>query len=286
MVGKKTLSTITKMSPTFSCYILYFLRTGKIPNLKYPRDFNEKMTYLKLYKYASNPLVIQCTDKYLVRDYVKLKGYEHILNEIYGVYDNFDEIDFSKLPVKFALKCNHGCAYNIICNNKSKFDLSKSRRLVGSWLKEKYGLATQELQYSKIQPRIIIENNLSDDSGFVPIDYKLYCFNGKVVYILVATERYAKTKWNFYDTSWNEVIYFKNQNLNSKSPKKPTRLKEMIRIANDLSSDFPFVRVDLYEKDNRIIFGELTFTPSCCCNPDYTNQGLRKLGSLLTIKET
>ena len=175
---------------------------------------------------------------------------------------------------------------NIICNDRSKFDLSKSRRLIGTWLNEKYGLATQELQYSKIQPRIIAEKNLSDDKGYVPIDYKLYCFNGKVEYILVATERYAKIKRNFYDTSWNEVIYFKNQNLNSKSPKKPTRLKEMIHIANDLSSVFPFVRVDLYEKDNSIIFGELTFTPSCCCSPDYNELGLRELGKLLTIKET
>ena len=159
-MSKRFFELLTKISPLLSCKLLYFIRTKKIPNLKKPITFNEKTTYLKLNNYSKNDLVVKCADKYEVRKYVEDKGYSKLLNELYGVYDNFDEIDFEKLPNKFALKCTHGCAYNIICSDKSKFNKEEARKKVNKWMKEKYGYATTELHYTKIKPKIIIEKYL------------------------------------------------------------------------------------------------------------------------------
>lgn len=282
--GKILMSGITRLSPTMGAYILYLLRTHKIPNLKNPRDFNEKMTYLKLNDYAHDERIVRCSDKYLVRDYVKSKGYAKILNDLYGVYDTFDEIDFSKLPDKFALKCTHGCAYNVICHDKAKLDLFNARNIISKWLKEKYGFATQELHYTKIKPRIIAEKNLCDNNGLMPIDYKLYCFNGEVKAIMVATDRDTRLKLNYFSKEWVELNYGKNSWRNDDLPKKPMTLNKMISVAEDLSSGFDFVRVDLYEKDDSVLFGELTFTPACGCAPYYSSEGIDTLGNFIILK--
>ena len=192
-IGKKFFEILTRISPRLSAKILYIYRTKEIPHLKNPKKFNEKMTNLKL-TYKDNQLVSQCADKYGVREYVKSKGLEHILNELYLICNNPDEIDFDKLPDKFALKCTHGCGYNIICNDKSKLDIKETKTKLNKWLKEKYGLATQELHYLNIKPRIICEKYLCDENGKLPLDYKIYCFNGVPKCILVCSEREEKVK--------------------------------------------------------------------------------------------
>ena len=116
-IGKKFLELLTRVSPKLSARFLYIYNTKQIPHLKNPKNFNEKMTKLKL-TYKDNQLVSKCADKYEVREYVKSKGLGHILNELYFVCDDPDEINFEKLPDKFALKCTHGCGYNIICSDK------------------------------------------------------------------------------------------------------------------------------------------------------------------------
>ena len=282
--GKKVMSALTKISPVAGAYVLYFIRTKKIPNLKNPKDFNEKLTYLKLNRYATDKRVIQYADKFLVREYIKSKGYEEILNDLYGVYDSFDDIDFDRLPVSFALKCTHGCAYNIICHDKDSLDVETTRKKVNTWLKEKCGLATQELHYTKIEPRIIIEKNLCDKNGFMPVDYKLYCFNGKAEVILVCTERTTGLRLNYFDTKWEELMYGKEHYRSSRTIPKPRNLKMMLQIAECLSSEFPFVRVDLYENSKGVIFGELTFTPACSCAPYYSKAGLLELGERLNLQ--
>ena len=284
-LGKRFFEILTKISPKLSCITLFFMRTKKIPNLKNPKTFNEKTTYLKLNNYNNNDLVVKCSSKYEVREYVLKKGYGNILNELYGVYDNFDEIDFTKLPLKFALKCTHGCAYNIICKDKNSLDLNESNKKVNSWMKEKYGYATTELHYAKIKPQIIIEKYLCDEKGKMPMDYKIYCFNGKAEIILVCSEREEGLKLNYFDKNWNVKDYCKEKWRGKKEIEKPNNLDEMLKIAEDLSKDFPFVRVDLYNENGRIIFGELTFTPACCCAPYYNDKGDVELGKMLDIKK-
>ena len=277
------MAAVSKVSPIVGAYFLYILRTRRIPNLKNPKDFNEKMTYLKLNEYATNDMVVRCADKYLVRDYVKEKGYERILNKIYGVYDDADQIDISKLPEKFALKCTHGCKYNIICNDKKIFNKSESIKKLTGWMTEKYGYATQEIHYTKIEPRIIAESNLCDENNTLPQDYKLYCFDGEVKAIKVLSDREHKLKRNYFDRGWHELTFGKKRYRNNIIPSKPRLLNEMIKIAEDLSKGFPFVRVDLYEIKDKVIFGELTFTPSCCCSSELSRDGNNTLGSYLNI---
>lgn len=276
-IGKKFFEILTKISPKFSTTILYILRTKEIPNLKNPKNFNEKTTMLKL-SYANNDLVSKCSDKYAVREYVEKKGLGKILNDLYYVYNKVEDIDFNKLPNQFALKCTHGCAYNIICEDKSKLNEKKAKDKLNKYMKEKYGLATGELHYLNIKPRIICEKYLETKDGKMPIDYKLYCIDGKVVGILVCSEREKELRRNFFDTNWNELMYIKDKYRNKNNIEKPKGLDEMIKYAEILSKDFKFVRVDLYDQDGKILFGELTFTPACCCNKIYNKKGNLELG--------
>lgn len=281
-IPKRILAAVTVISPTLSCYILYYSRMKTIPNLRNPKNFNEKMTVLKLRHYPNNKLVTLCSDKLGVRDYVKSKGYEYILNDLYGSYDNVDEISFDNLPQEFALKCTHGCAYNIICKDKNTLNVSDAKKQLGKWLNERYGYATQELHYTKIPPRIICEKYLCED-GKMPIDYKFFCFNGKVRSILVCSERETTLKFNWFNTKWEEQLFSKASYRSKEEIHPPKELDEMLKIAETLSKDFPFVRVDLYNPKGRIIFGELTFTPACCCAPYFSEEGLTRLGSYLAL---
>lgn len=282
-LGKRFMELLTKISPVLSAKVLFFIRTKKNFSAKKLRTFNDKTTYLKLFEYHNDPLVIQGADKYGVREYLIKENCEEILNDLYGVYDSFDEIDFDKLPDKFALKCTHGCAYNIICSDKSKFDIKEAKEKVNKWMNEKYGYATSELHYTKIKPRIIIEKYLCDENGKMPLDYKFYCMNGKVECILVCSERDEKLKLSYYDKKWKRLPFESNKWGSSVDIPKPKKLNEMIKYAEKLSKNFKFVRVDLYNENGKIIFGELTFTPACSCAPYYSKEGNEILGNLLEI---
>lgn len=282
-IGKRIFEILTKISPKFSAIILYIYRTKEIPNLKNPKNFNEKMTKLKLENYNKKDKISILSDKYAVRQYVKEKGCKEILNEFYGVYDDIEKINFETLPEKFALKCTHGCAYNVICRNKKKLNIEKTKNKLNAWMKEKYGYATQELHYTKIKPRIIAEKYLCDENDEMPLDYKIYCFNGKAECILVCSERDKKLKLSYHDMNWNRIEFEKKKWSSIKDIEKPNNLTKMVEYAEKLSSDFPFVRVDLYEDKGKIIFGELTFTPACCCAPYYSKEGNKILGNMLKL---
>ena len=286
IIGKKVLSVFGRISPTFDAKLLFYIRLHKWPNLRDPKTFNEKTTWLKLNNYNRNKLVSKCADKYSVRDYVKSKGCGKILNELYGVYNSFDEINFDELPNRFALKCVHGCAYNIIVDNKKNLNINTTRKRVQKWQKEKYGYATAELQYVNITPKIIIEKNLRNSNNEIPKDYKFYCINGKSVGCMICSDRVQGTHdfgINFFDNNWNELPLFKNELRNTKTIEKPKNWDKMIQYAEKLSEDFPFVRVDFYNDDGNIILGEMTFTPACCCNPKHSDEGDEYLGKLLEI---
>ena len=237
--------------------IYYRIRVGGKLDLKNPKTLNQKIQWLKLYYYPHNELATKCTDKYLVREYIKEKGYGECLNELYGVYDDARDIEWDKLPDTFVIKCNHGCAYNIICTDKSKLDKKSAERSLNGWLKKDFGKYNAEPHYSKIKPKIVIEKYLGTLT-----DYKFFCFNGKCRFYYVSKNM---------DTDHGEMAFFDKNGLapfqsedykRLENPVIPDRIDEMQSISESLSKDFPLVRVDWYLVEGKMYFGELTFTPS------------------------
>ena len=229
-------------------------------NLKEPKTFNEKIQWLKLYEWPNNELAIKCSDKYKVREFLIEKHAEEYLNQLIGVYDKAEEIEWDKLPNQFVLKCNHGCAYNIICKDKTKLDIEKTSKLLNKWLKEDFGKFNAEIHYSKIERKIICEKYLGDNLE----DYKFFCFNGKFkfMYVAIDSDDSNKEREAFFNEN-GELIDVTNADYGLyKEATVPEKFKDLIKVSEDLSKDFPFVRVDWYIKDGVVTFGELTFTPS------------------------
>ncbi|MFK4786227.1 ATP-grasp fold amidoligase family protein [Fusobacterium sp. MFO224] len=243
--------------------IQYRIKMEEKLNLKTPKTFTEKIQWYKL-NYR-NPLMTQCADKYEVRKYIESKGLGDILNGLYGVYENGDEIDFERLPDKFVIKTTNGGGGEniIICEDKERLDIAKTRKLLNKWMKDKNKSQGREWAYDEAIPKIIIENFLEDKNNkFNGIDdYKFICFNGQVEYIVLDVDRQIEHKRNIYDKNWNYLKVDTDCKTLGDIKEKPKNLDEMKKIAEKLAEDFPFVRVDLYDIDNEIIFGELTFYP-------------------------
>ena len=268
--------------------IQYRIKTGRKLNLKNPQRFTEKLQWYKLY--YRNPIMKQCVDKYEVRKYVETKGLDYVLNECYGIYNSPDEIDFNKLPKKFVIKTTAGGGGNniIICDDKNKFDKEESIKKLNEWIKlnpkKAFG---REWAYEGNINRIVIEKLLEgNDENLSGInDYKFFCYSGKVKYIVFDGDRYVKHKRSFYDENWNYIDVQSDCEKLENIIQKPEMLDEMKNIAEKLSRDFPFVRVDLYCINKKITFGELTFYPwggYVQYNPDEFDY---KLGEKILLKE-
>ncbi len=163
---------------------IYFLRTGKLLNLKNPQDLNEKMFWLS--RYWRNPIITLCSDKYKVREFIEQKECGDMLNEQYGVFDDANDINFEELPQKFVLKCNHGSRMNIIVEDKDCLDIKGTRKTLNTWLNFQYGRGT-EWQYKTIEPKIIAEKYLESNDGKM-IEYQIFCFNGRPMFFLVRND--------------------------------------------------------------------------------------------------
>ena len=244
----------------------YRIKTGRILNLNNPTRYTEKMQYLKLH--YKTPLVVKCTDKYDVRQYVEACGYGKILNHCYGVYESSDDIDFNKLPTRFVLKDTLGSAAQqiIIVKDKSVIDRKDIRNTLDSWTKENHRIKDggREWAYYSGKPhRIIVEDYIESnplEGGL--IDYKIFCFNGiaKYMYVICDRKMGSGAGLGIYDINFNKLPYYRaDEQILKRDIKKPSNIKEMIEIAEDLSKPFPYVRVDLYNVNNHIIFGELSF---------------------------
>ena len=239
-------------------------RTGKELDLVNPRTFSDKLNYLKL-NYR-DPLVTNCTDKYSVRDYVSQMGHSDILNEIYGVYSSFVEIDFDLLPSKFFLKCNHTSGANYFYDKDRTIDVRALEKKFNFFLKKRYDLFQREWNYRDIKPLIIAEKVITDIEGRFPADYKFFCFNGTPRLVMYCEgqcdengER-GEPLANFYDMDFNLTdLKINNDNIMRDNIIAPHNFDKMKEIAKSLSGAFPFCRVDLYNVDGRIFFGELTF---------------------------
>ena len=195
----KILKLLSFVPDKLMIKIQYKIKLGRKLNLKNPKRYTEKLQWYKL-NYR-NPLMTKCADKYEVREYIKSKGLENILNELYGVYDNPEEIDFNKLPNKFVLKTNHSSGTNIFCYNKSELDINSTKKQLDSWIKQKYQ-AGREWSYKNIKPKIICEKLLERDENNDLPDYKFFCFNGKVfcLYTMIDyVDNHEEGKLGFFD---------------------------------------------------------------------------------------
>lgn len=266
-----------KLFPKLGLQILYFLSFKKFYNIRNPITINEKLIWLNFN--SKNPLKSLCADKYRVREYIKKLNLSNNLNQLYGVYNNANEIDFEKLPNQFVLKCNHGAGYNIICIDKSKFDIKNETKKLNKWLKKDYSLRYAEMHYKKMKSKIICEKYLGDNID----DYKVYCFHGEPKYIMLCkNRRKSQIKYYFYTFEWeylNDLI----EQLEDPHIKKPENIKEIYEFSKKLSKDFVFVRVDMYIVEGKIIFGELTFVPSGALDNETLPSVNIELGNLIKL---
>jgi hypothetical protein len=206
-----------------------------------------------------------------------------------GVYEISDEIDLNTLPERFALKCTHGCGFNIICYNKNELDWKKEKKKLDRWMKIDFSKVFGEIHYRSMKHRIICENFIDDDKNTLPIDYKVYCFHGKAFCTMVCSERGTKngTSFTFYDRKWLKMLPFSKKNLHSLKHVfiKPIAYEEMISAAEVLSKPFPFVRMDFYNIGEKVVLGEMTFTPGGCIDSDFTDLAQYELGRLIKLPE-
>lgn len=241
----------------------YRCQMGEKLDLKNPKSFNQKLQWLKLYdrqeKYS------KMTDKSTAKEYVRAILGNDCIIPTYGVYDSVDSIDFSALPEKFVIKATHGSGNHdvIICRDKSKLDVGFVKQKMKKSLSNNCYLATAEWVYKYINPRIIVEKLLEDPDYDDLMDYKFMCFNGKVKCSFVCTGRESAEglKVTFYDRDWNIMPFERNHPSEKKPIEKPIRYDQMIEMAEKLSKGVSFLRVDFYEVEKKVYFGELTFYP-------------------------
>ena len=226
-------------------------------NLDNPKKFNEKIQWLKLYD--KNPNYTRLVDKYEVKKVVENKiGRKYLIPTI-GIYENFDEIDFDKLPDSFVLKCTHDSGSVVICRNKSSFDVNKARKKLERCLATNYYLWWREYPYKNVKPRIIVEKYMTEMESNELMDYKVFNFNGEPYIIQVDYDRFLDHKRNLYYTDWKYIeaeIEFKSNK--DKIIKKPIVIDEMLEVSKELSKNIPHARTDFYCIEGKLFFGEIT----------------------------
>lgn len=263
--------------------LYYRIVMKKKLNLDQPQTFNEKIQWCKLYYLPKNELVVLCADKYAARDYVKEKGLEQYLTCLLGVWYDAGEIDWDGLPQEFVLKCNHGCAYNIVCPDKSSFERMRAVKQLNGWLKEDFGAYNIEIHYSRIKPRkIICEEYL----GNCITDFKFYCFGGVPHFFYVSNDLIhdRQAQIGFFDMNGKKIPLIREDYADIASVTLPDFYDEMVEATKILSEDFPFVRVDFFVANGRFYFAELTFTPSAGMMPLNPEHYDKEWGDLLNIE--
>lgn len=257
---------------------------GKQLNLEDPQTFNEKLQWLKLYN--RKDIFTKMVDKNEAKAYVSsVIGDRYIIPTI-GIYNDFEEIDFNKLPNQFVIKCTHDSGGLVIVSDKNKLDIKKARKKINKSLRKNYYYSGREWPYKNIKPKIIVEkymhDNLTDDLR----DYKFFCFNGNCKFFKIDFNRATNHQANYYDIEGNilpfgEILcppdFLKHLSL-------PTNLDKMIKLSEKLSKNIPFLRVDFYEINGYIFFGELTFYPASGFGKFIPQEWDEKLGKLITLK--
>lgn len=266
--------------------VLYRLKMGKKLDLTNPRTFNEKLQWLKLYN--RKPIYTNMVDKYEVKKLVaEMIGEEYVI-PTYGVWDSFDEIDFEQLPDKFVLKTTDGGGGTnvVICTDKSKLDKAKARKALKLCKKSEIYQNFREWPYKDIKPRILAEKYLVDKEGHSVSDYKFSCYNGEAHDVMLCVDReIGDVKFYFFDRNWNLLRYNKRALTVSKdfSYPKPQNIDKMFELAGILSQGIPYLRVDMYNVDGQIYFGETTFFPDSGFDPNLLPETDLLFGSKINL---
>lgn len=243
--------------------LMFRFRQKRPMNWKNPKGLNDKIQNWKLE--SDTEVLNTLSDKFLVREYIKDKiGSEYIIPLI--AYSKYPKVeDFDQLPNRFVMKSNHGSFQVKIVREKSKENIEQLVELAKEWLKVDHSMLTKEMQYRNIDRKILFEELLEDEKGDVPFDYKFHCFNGKAEFVQVDLDRFKGHKRNFYDRNWEPCDFTwspwkgdRNLYPSTDHVQAPKSLKLMLEIADKLSSDFSYVRIDLYECMNKVYFGEVT----------------------------
>lgn len=259
---KNILNFLRFVPDSLMLKVQYRIKLGRKLNLKNPQRYTEKLQWYKI-NYR-NEVMHQCVDKYKVREYVRSKGLDKILVPLIAKYNSVEEVEWDKLPSQFVIKTtNGGGGLNVVvCTDKNSLDIrSIKSKLACNKIKTRTG--GREWAYYGLEPGIVVEklliNEKKPDAGIN--DYKIFCYNGIPKYIIADVDRYIEHKRNFYDINWNNLHITSDCPAADEIIDKPQNLDEMLKIANILSEDFPYVRVDLYNCSGKIYFGELTFYP-------------------------
>lgn len=247
-----------------------------------PQTFNAKLQWLKLYNCKKE--YTQMVDKATAKDYVaSIVGEDYIIKTL-GIWDCVDDINWDSLPFSFVIKNTGDSGGVVVCKDKSKLDITKAVQKLTSGKDVNYVKYNKEYPYKDVRNRIIAEEYKEDESGFELKDYKFFCFNGEPKMIFVASDRQlGKTKFDFYDLEWNHLSLRQEYPNNPNGIPKPKNLGEMIDVARKLSKGFPHIRVDLYNCDGKIYFGELTFFHNSGTFPWYPESWDYKMGEWLVL---
>ena len=250
-----------------------------VMDLKNPQTFNEKISWLKLnHRFKTGTII---ADKYLVRDYVSKKVGDEYLIPLIDHFDSVDKIDYTKLPNQFVLKPNHGSGWVIICTDKEHIDKAKYNKKLKKWMGLNFYYLSGEWQYKSIVKKIVCEKLIQELKNIV--DYKFYCFNGEPKFIQVDLDRHKRHTRSFYDMSWERMNLSLLYPKSEKEIPKPIALGEMFEVAKTLSSDFTFCRIDLYDVNGKVYFGEITLHPEAGNGPFGSYEQDLSVGNLLDI---
>ena len=238
--------------------IYYFAHFKKFCDLKDPKTYNEKLNWLKLHDH--NPLYNTLVDKYEVKEYVAKRIGDQFIIPTLGVWNSFDEIDFDKLPEQFVLKCTHDSEGLVIVRDKSKLDKATAKQKIEAALKQNFYFIGREWPYKDIKPRVIAEQYMEDHVDGELRDYKFFCFDGEPKAMFVASDRVSDhVKFDYFDLDFQHLDIKQKYPHALVFPRKPDTFNQMIEFSKVLSKGFPHVRVDFYEVDGHLYFGELTF---------------------------
>lgn len=266
--------------------MLYRIRVGKKLNLKDPKTYNEKLQWIKLYD--RNPLYTVLADKYAVRQYVADKIGQQYLIPLLGVWEKPEDIDFDTLPDQFVLKCNHDSGGVRICKNKQEFDRYEDIAFLKKRLKRNGYISGREWPYKNIPKKIIAEQYMEDMKTAELRDYKFFTFDGKVKALFVAKDRQKageEVKFDYFDENYNLLPFRQVHEASSQLPEKPECFEQMKELAEKLATELPYVRVDFYEVNGKIFFGELTFFHHSGLVPFYPEQWDAIFGSWINLPE-
>lgn len=267
--------------------IMYKAHYGKKINWEETKLFSEKLQWLKLYD--RNHLYTKLVDKYLIREYIESKiGKEYLIPLVGGPWKNISQVNINQLPERFVLKCTHNSGGVIVCKNKNDLDWTNVEKVYRREIKNNYFYSAREWPYKNVKPQIIAEQYVEDTiSGELP-DYKFYCFNGKPVYCQVIRGRHSKETIDFFDMDWKlqEFTGFSQQYKPHSETNilKPYNFDKMKSLAEELSKNIPFVRVDFYEANQKLYIGEMTFYPASGFGAFYPDKWNKCLGDMIKLE--